>query len=703
MNNRIKFLSLLFILVLLAMIMFVGLGWLLSSYYYHVEQEDITLVYLAFAGIIIIASMAILWGILYNSLIKPLGILVHGAKIMAAVNPSHKLELPNFHLLGDIPEAIHGLGEALQKSKLEVAEAMAAGIAATEKQKEKLEAVLREFNEGVVVCDGQAKILLYNPAAQKLFQNSEALGLGRSLFSICTRAPIEHTWELLQHRRESKLDVSGDLAHATFVCATLKEGILLHCRMTLIPEKSKLQKSVFIITLQDVSSHKDEIGQKANKLRSGIEKLRGPLANLRAAAENLAANPGMPPEMRNAFKHVIDQESAKMTTCFDGITKGCRFLISAEWPLADIYSADLLSCLARRLHGIFNLKITMVGIPLWLSADSHSIMLILEVLSVKIAKFCKITEIDIEALLGDRRIYFDFVYNGATIPHATIKEWLLEPLPDSIGTLLVGDVLDRHGSAVWSQEHFRKGYSIFRVPMPASSRQWEEASQHLPERPEFYDFALIEERQDLGDLADRPLNSLNYVVFDTETTGLRPLEGDEIIAIAGVRVVRQRIIAGEQFERLINPRREIPASSTHIHGITEEMIRDKPPIHLVLPQFKTFVEDSVIVAHNAAFDMKFIHLKEQECGVQFNNIVLDTLILSVLLHDYTPDHTLDGIAQRLGVEVHGRHTALGDSLVTAQILVQLIDLLQAHGINTLGEAVKASEDIVKVRKELVRV
>ena len=225
-----------------------------------------------------------------------------------------------------------------------------------------------------------------------------------------------------------------------------------------------------------------------------------------------------------------------------------------------------------------------------------------------------------------------------------------------------------------------------------------EDRKNLPSRPEFYDFGLLNQPMHAAEFNGEKLKELEFVVFDTETTGLKPSDGDEIVSIAGVRVKGGKIEAANAFTRLVNPGVSIPKSSIRFHGITDEMVAGEDGILEVLPGFREFVGDAILVAHNAAFDMKFLKLKESASGAVFDHIVLDSLLLSVFLDHDSHNHTLDAIAERLGVIVEGRHTALGDALVTAGIFVRMIDMLEARGVTSVRQAIEASNGVAHVRK-----
>lgn len=179
-------------------------------------------------------------------------------------------------------------------------------------------------------------------------------------------------------------------------------------------------------------------------------------------------------------------------------------------------------------------------------------------------------------------------------------------------------------------------------------------------------------------------------MLDTETTGLDPAGGDEIIQIGAARIVNGRIVAGEGIDELVDPGRSIPEAGIPIHGIRPEMVRGRPRIGDVLPRLAAFAADTVIVGHNVAFDMRFLALKEAATGIAFRHPVLDTLLLASLVMPYEEDHGLERLADRLGLVVTARHTAFGDAVTTAEIFLRLLPLLADRGITTLGEARAAS-------------
>jgi DNA polymerase-3 subunit epsilon len=118
---------------------------------------------------------------------------------------------------------------------------------------------------------------------------------------------------------------------------------------------------------------------------------------------------------------------------------------------------------------------------------------------------------------------------------------------------------------------------------------------------------------------------------------------------------------------------------------------------VVLPLFARFAEDTVLVGHNVGFDMSFLRVKEAQTGVRLSQPVLDTLLLDAALHPDHEHHSLEAIAARFGLGVVGRHTALGDALLTAEIFLRLLALLQQRGIGTLGEALAASRATYQAR------
>lgn len=170
-----------------------------------------------------------------------------------------------------------------------------------------------------------------------------------------------------------------------------------------------------------------------------------------------------------------------------------------------------------------------------------------------------------------------------------------------------------------------------------------------------------------------------YVVFDIETTGLDPAR-DSITEIGAV-VVEDGNITG-QFHSLVNPEVPIPEEIVELTGITDEMVKDCPTASQVIPAFLDFVRDSVLVAHNAPFDMGFIQHKAVGMGMTVKNKVLDTLAITRRLLPRLKTHKLSAVAQHFKIDMKRAHRAVDDALVTAKIFIKCMETIERERKNT---------------------
>ncbi|MDD4319253.1 MAG: 3'-5' exonuclease [Candidatus Peribacteraceae bacterium] len=170
-----------------------------------------------------------------------------------------------------------------------------------------------------------------------------------------------------------------------------------------------------------------------------------------------------------------------------------------------------------------------------------------------------------------------------------------------------------------------------------------------------------------------PIPSLT--VFDLETTGLDPRKGHRIIEIAGVRVENGKILEETAFVSFVNPERDIPFEAQRINKIADGDVKDAPTIDAVLPQFLMFAQDSVLVAHNAAFDAGFLTVEKEYCwGYTDLPEILCTMQLSRTLFPHEFRHNLDVIARKFNLSVpEKRHRALADTVLAAQALLKMLE------------------------------
>jgi DNA polymerase-3 subunit epsilon len=426
-------------------------------------------------------------------------------------------------------------------------------------------------------------------------------------------------------------------------------------------------------------------------LRTAVERQRGMLGSLLAAAETLVGGHDLSADERGRFEAVVLHETLGLAEQNAVLARALDESGRLLWLMSEVHTGDLIASLRRRLGATLPVEIVQAGLPDWLLVDSLSLIDLLEHLIALLARELGVGTVTVAVAREGRLVDVDLIWQGAPIRATDLDRWLEEPFGGGKAVADGRGVLQRHGTDCWSRTG-RAGEAFIRIPLPAAEPPaGTVASRARPPRPEFYDFDLAAAPPSEA-LREHPLRSLAYVVFDVETTGLDLSGGDVPVAIGAVRVVNGRVLPLESFERLINPGRPIPPGSIRFHGITDAMVAGRPPLSLVLPQFARFVgEDAVLVAHNAAFDMTALRHGGTACGLRFDHPVLDTLLISASLDLEETDHSLDAIAARLGLAVASRHDALGDALLTAAILVRQFDTLEARGIERLGQLLAATD------------
>ncbi len=215
-----------------------------------------------------------------------------------------------------------------------------------------------------------------------------------------------------------------------------------------------------------------------------------------------------------------------------------------------------------------------------------------------------------------------------------------------------------------------------------------EAGEENPDKNDFFKVIYGVEAYLVDDLKEVVTNvkgqSLHnsYVVFDLETTGFSSIK-NKIIEFGAVKVYNGEIV--DRFSSFVNPQIPIPFDIEKLTGITDEMVMEADTIDNVLPLFLEFAKGSVLVAHNASFDMSFIEENGRRQGIDIDFTCVDTLGMSRALLPALAKHTLDAVAKALKVSLENHHRAVDDAQATSEIFIKMLQMVEEQNIHTLQE------------------
>lgn len=598
-------------------------------------------------------------GLLFDeNVAKPIRALAADLLTRAKSDVSVELDQTPARYLGSLAPAAQSIYAALEEARTSQARALADRTKRLRRDKALLEALIRDLAEGVVVIAPDGAILLYNQVAVEILG---PLGIDRPLGRFIGLDPVTEATK--------RLDQDATKPTESFLTATPNGNVMLTGAVSNVGVGDDLVGHVLIFhdATEDLRTHGDLDGV----LSSLMDGARRPAMTIGAMLDVLDQDTPLPQSDVTKLTGTMRDEVGRLTDVLNRAEKSQAAVADSLWPMRDILAKNIFDAL-RVAHGD---DFAVEAPEVRLHCDGFAITKLWEKAMHALKLDPTRTGFRFGLEIEDRYAHMVLTWQGPSLRQTTLDAVTVDPLSSAYGPYQGRDALKAHRTDIWIEPGPR-----LVLPLPIAEAAH---PSDRPDRPDFYDF-------------NRPLDGcpgklkdLAYVVFDTETTGL-DAERDDVVQLAGVRVLRDRCVRGEIFDSLVMPERPIPVSASEIHGVTNEMVKGAPRFRDACADFADFAEGAVLVAHHAAFDMAFLKRMEEAGGPKFDNPVLCTALLSSKLNRHANDHTLDALADRYGVtlEESVRHTALGDAQATAEVFLKMLPVLADKDVTSLQDALE---------------
>jgi DNA polymerase-3 subunit epsilon len=619
---------------------------------------------------------------LADQFLRPILKIRQGAEIVAHINLAHRIELESGDELEDLAIGFNLMAKNLGMAYAELEERVQEATRTVQEERNRLATVLRTMVDGVVVANEAELTMLMNPRARMILDLGYTSGIGTPLSRLFPDARLGFHLKRVRQRGEQGREMVEE------VLFPLPDGKLLKGSLSIVPGPGG-EHAGFLLVFRDIGSSGDENRHLEETLREMPQLLRGPLAASRSLVETLLRHPDMAADKQTAFLGAVTEEINRLNERVTAIDDAANASHSSRWPSIPSNPAELVA----------EALLLLPGIPVEMEPHASPLPPVLVEPFSWVSSLCTVLQwldemrpnhviITVKLEVEDGTVVTTFRSEG-TFNNKQSELETREVTPAGELTLPLGDVVRRNRGEIWTKTSGDFMEVRLALLQATATPEGVNAGGLFDETPEFYDFDLFLPRPvvERAEQLQANLSDLDYVVFDTETTGMRLSDGDKVVSLSAVRIRRGRILNAEIFHSLVNPGRSIPQESIKFHHIEDYMVADAPSISQVYPQFVEFIGDAVLVAHNAAFDWKCLEMAAAEARIPLiDNPILDTLILSYGIHEGTEGHGLDALAERMGVTIEGRHTSLGDARATAQIFLGLISLLPGRGVRTLAEA-----------------
>lgn len=590
------------------------------------------------AGFLILALIAWVWLTIDEHIARPALRLAGNLRAITHGKVTNIASGETSPYLADLLPAAQEMAGQLMETRQALDQAVARETAQLAIEKDRLERLLSDVPVGLMLCSSQHQVVFYNGQIVSLLG-----GIDTGVAPGLNRLVFDYLHPApIEHAYARLLETDDPDAASDILCSTQGEGRVLAARMRLLTPPAT-----------------DPTLDEANEAP-------GYVLTLRDVTGDMATHSVRPDTDR-----------------------------PGDWPLSMIRASDLASTLQATLSSK-GVALGTKSSELILRCDGFQMVALLTALINRLPLPHGGLHLTIDADGAGALIQLS--WEGKGLSETELDAMRSIALDVGLADMTLQGVLSIHGAKIWPDN------SDFLNPKLCLHIREARLAQRRPPaipRAVVYDFKLLSKAGN-AEVSCTPLDELTYVVFDTETTGLYPDQGDEIVQIAAVRIINGKRVHTEAFDTLVNPGRHIPATSTQVHGITNDMVADAPAIVTAIQRFHKFAEGAVLVAHNAPFDMAFVRRHESDAGCRFDHPILDTVLLSAVLYGEAESHSLDALAHRLGITIaeEARHTAIGDAIATADALLKIIPALKSRQLDTFGAVLSEVRQHRRLLKDL---
>ena len=384
--------------------------------------------YIFIATLLLLAGLgfALVWVFRFH--ILPMDKLAEECTLINSVNPSHRIHPKGSRGIARLAKVINEWAEHFENSQNNIKKRIEQAKSDSEEEKNILAAIMAELSEGVLICNREGRILLYNKRAKRFLISDEAaggnesgrfIGLGRSVFSIIDKNLIVHAIDEISDKLKRK---ATDVV-SYFVVADNQDR-LLRVEAAPILDNHKEFKG-FILTLHDITQQLESDSRIDSLLQTLRRGIRGSLASVRAAIEAIREFPDMDRFQLDIFRKIIHKESITIGNIVEKVASNSAYRTRTRWPLVQMKAKDMLDVIKRKTRERLDIQLNIekCGEDIRIQVDSYSIVLATLFLLNKLRKETKAKKFDCIFERKGQFINLDLLWHGSPVKIEILKKW----------------------------------------------------------------------------------------------------------------------------------------------------------------------------------------------------------------------------------------------------------------------------------------